>query len=170
MWTAKRFAVGRSPPSFPELPGASTPTELNKALLDHFFPGEPASFTNTILLPFRECLPRAVDEVGRPLDRFSPSSAPGPDAIPNSVWKRVHHVAPHLIHDLLAPLVAYGSHPLTLKRADGIVLDKPGKSSYDSPSSVRVIVLLQTFSKIFERIMNSRLSCVARATGLLNPH
>jgi len=47
--------------------------------------------------------------------------------MPNSVWKRVHRTAPHLIHDLLAPLVTYGSHPLTLKRADGIVLDKPGK-------------------------------------------
>jgi len=65
---------------------------------------------------------------------------------PNSVWKRVHRVAPHIILDLLAPLVAYGSHPLTLKKADGIVLDKPGKPSYDSPSSFRVIVLLQTFS------------------------
>jgi len=170
VWTAKRFAVSRPPPRFPELPGASTPPELNKALLDHFFPGEPARFTDTILLPFRECLPLAPDEISRALARSSPSSAPGPDAIPNSVWKRVHQVAPHLIHDLLAPLVSYGSHPLTLKRPDGIVLDKPGKPSYDSPSSFRVIVLLQTFSKILERIMNSRLSCVARAAGLLNPH
>ena len=54
--------------------------------------------------------------------------------------------------------------------ADGIVLDKPGKPSYDSPSSFRIIVLLQTFSKILERIMNSRLSCVARIAGLLDPH
>ena len=170
VWTAKRFAIGRPPPRFPELPGASTPPELNKALLDHFFPGEQAGFSDTILLPFRECLPLAPDEVSRALARSSPSSAPGPDAIPNSVWKRVHRVAPHLVHDLLAPLVTYGSHSLTLKRADGIVLDKPGKPSYDSPSSFRVIVLLQTFSKILERIMNSRLSCVGRAAGLLNPH
>jgi len=170
VWTAKRFAVGRPPPRFPDLPGASTPPELNKALRDHFFPGEQASLTNTIMLPFRECLPLAAGEVSRALARSSPSSAPGPDPIPNSVWKRVHRVAPHLIHDLLAHLVVYGSHPLTLKRADGIVLHKPGKPSYDSPSSFRVMVLLQTFSKILERIMNSRLSCVARATGLLNPH
>jgi len=89
---------------------------------------------------------------------------------PNSVWKRVHRVAPHLIQDLLAPLVAHGYHPPALKMADGIVLDKPGKPSYDSPSSFRVIVLLQTFSKILERIMNSRLSCVARVAGLLDTH
>ena len=125
---------------------------------------------DTILLPFRECLPLSQDEIGRALARSSPTSAPGPDMTPNSVWKRVHRVAPHLIRDLLAPLVTYGSHPLTLKRADGIVLDKHGKPSYDSPSSFCVIVLLETFSKILERIMNSRLSSVARATGLLNPH
>jgi len=170
VWTAKKLAVGRPPPHFPELPGASTPPELNQALLDHFFPSEPARVPDTILLPFRDCLPLSQDAVGRALARSSPTSAPGPDMTPNSVWKRVHRVAPHLIQDLLAPLVTYGSHPLTLKKADGIVLDKPAKPSYDSPSSFRVIVLLQTFSKILERIMNSRLSCVARATGLLNPH
>ena len=170
VWTAKKLAIGRPPPRFPELPGASTPVELNRALLDHFFPGEPVEFVDSILLPFRDCLPLSTDEIGRALARSSPSSAPGPDMTPNSVWKRVHRVAPHLIYDLLAPLVTYGSHPLSLKRADGIVLDKPGKPSYDSPASFRVIVLLQTFSKILERIMNSRLSCVARATGLLNSH
>jgi len=89
---------------------------------------------------------------------------------PNSVWKRVHRVTPRIILDLLSSLVAYGSHPLTLKKADGIVLDKPGKPSYDSPSSFPVIVLLQTLSKILERIINSRLSCMARVSGLVNPH
>jgi len=135
-----------------------------------FSPREPARFPDTILLPFRECLPLSPDEDGRALARSTPTSAPGPDMTPNSVWKRVHRAPPHLIQDLLAPLVTYGSHPLTLKRADGIMLDKPGKPCYDSPSSFRVIVLLPTFSKILERIMNSRVSCVACATGHLNPH
>jgi len=170
VWTAKRFAVGRPPPRFPELPCAGTPEELNKALLDHFFPREPPGPRETILLPFADCQALETEEISRALAPSSPSSAPGPDMTPNSVWKRVHRVAPHIILDLLAPLVAYGSHPLTLKKADGIVLDKPGKPSYDSPSSFRVIVLLQTFSKILERIMNSRLSCVARACGLLDQH
>jgi len=170
VWTAKKPAVRRPPPRFPELPGASTPPELNRALLNHFFPGPPARFLYTILLQFRDCLPLSMDEVSRALASSSPSSAPRPDKIPISVWKHVPRVAPHLVHDMLTPLGAYGSHPLTLKEADGIVLDKPAKPSYDSPSSFRVIVLLQTFSKILERIMNSRLSSVARATGLLNPH
>ena len=33
-----------------------------------------------------------------------------------------------------------------MKMANGVVLDKPGKPSYDSPSSFRIIVLLQTVS------------------------
>jgi len=170
VWTAKKFAVGRPPPRFPELPGAATPLELNRALLNHFFPGEPARTVDSILLPFRDCPALMAEEVGRALARSSPSSAPGPDKTPNSVWKRINQVAPHLIHDLLAPLVTHGFHPPALKMADGIVLNKPGKPWYDSPASFCVIVLLQTFSKILERIMNSRLSGVARVAGLLNPH
>ena len=170
VWTAKKVAVGHHPPRVPELPGASTPPELNQALLDHLFPGEPAWFPDTILLPFQDCHPLSAAEVSRALARSAHSAAPSPDKTPNLVWNRVNRVAPHLIQDQLAPLVAYGSQPLTLKKADDIVLDKPGKPSYDSPSSFRVIVLLQTFSKILERIMNSRLTCVARATGLGSSH
>jgi len=166
----KKFAVGRPLPRFPELPCATTPLELTNALLNHFFPGEPARPFDSILLPFRDCPALAVDEIGRALARSSRSSAPGPDMTPNSVWKRIYRVAPPLFLDLLAPLVAQGFYPPALKIAAGIVLDKPGKPSYDSPSSFRVIVLLQTFSKILERIMNSRLSCVARLPGLLEPH
>ena len=167
--TAKKFAVGRPPPRFPEPPGATTPPELNKALLDHFFPGDPVSTPNSILLPFTDCPALAAEEITRALARSSPSSALGPDMTPNSVWKRVHKVAPHLIQDLLSPLVAHGFHPSALKRSDGVVLDKPGKPSYDSPSSFRVIVLLQTFSKILERIMNSRLSCWPVLQASLTP-
>jgi len=86
------------------------------------------------------------------------------------MWKRIHGVAPHLIYYLLVPRVAHSFHPRTLKKADGIVLDKPGKPSYDSPFSFRVRVLLQTFFKILERRINSRLSCIARLGGILNEH
>jgi len=57
VWTARRLAVGRPPPRFAELLGASTPPELNRALLDHLFPSEPAWFPDAILLPFKACLP-----------------------------------------------------------------------------------------------------------------
>jgi len=64
--------------------------------------------------------------------------------------------------------VAFGYHPPSLKSANGVVLDRPGKASYDSPASFRIIVLLKTLSKILERIMMVRLSAIARAKGLLH--
>jgi len=54
--------------------------------------------------------------------------------------------------------------------ANGIVLDKRGKASYDSPTSVRVIILLETLSNVLERVNASRLSLLARHVGLLHPH
>ena len=104
------------------------------------------------------------------LCKSSPSSAQGPDWILHSVSKRVHLAAPHLLTDLLAPLLMYGHHPASLKRANGIVLDKPGKPSYDSPTSFRIIVHLKTVSKILERIVASRLALQARKLDLLYGH
>ena len=55
-----------------------------------------------------------------------------------------------------------------MKKANGIVLDKPGKPSYDSPTSFRVIVLLQSVSKILERVVASCLSLIARMLKLVH--
>lgn len=170
VWTANKPAIGRPPPRFPEHPRASTLLELNKSLLDHFFPAALMVAPSSILLPSRECPELVTSEIESALACSSPSSAPGPDVIPNSVWKTINRTAPPLILKLLSPLISYGFHPPSLKKADSIVLDRPGKPSYASPSSLRVRVLLQTFSKILEMVMNNRLSCVAQMTSLYNPH
>ena len=101
------------------------------------------------------------------MTKCSPSSALGPDTIPYSVWKSLHRITPDILTALLNPLLRFGHHPSSMKMANGVVLDKPGKPSYDSPSSFHIIVLLQTISKILERIDASRLSAIARYVGLL---
>jgi len=73
-----------------------------------------------------------------------------------------------IILELLSSLVAFGYHPPSLKTTNGVVLDKPGKASYVSPSSFHIIVLLKTISKILERVMMVRLSAIARTKGLLH--
>ena len=77
---------------------------------------------------------------------------------------------PNLLLDHLAPLVAFGHHPTTLKHANAVVLDKPGKPSYDTPASFRILVLLKTISKILERILTVRLTSLARQADLLHPN
>jgi len=51
-----------------------------------------------------------------------------------------------------------------------VVLDKPGKSSYESPSSFRIIVLFHTFSKILEKMIAICLLTAVRLKGLFHPN
>jgi len=50
-----------------------------------------------------------------------------------------------------------------------MVLDKPGKPSYEWPSSFRIIVLLRTMSKILERIIAVHL-LLAASRGPIHPN
>ena len=162
------MAVGRSPPRFPTLPDASNPTQMNDALLGHFSPPRPSRPLPSILRPYEDYMGLSPEEISPSLASCSPFLAPGLDTIPYLASKAVHRIAPSLLTSILAPLPRFGHHPSSLKMANGVVLDKPGKPSYDSPSSFRIIVLLQTISKILERIASSKLSAVARYVGLLN--
>ena len=52
--------------------------------------------------------------------------------------------------------------------ATGVVLDKHGKPSHDSPAYLGIIVLRQMFSKIHEEVLASHLSTIVRHLGLLH--
>ena len=82
IWAVKKMAVGRSPPRFPTLPDASTPTQMNEALLGHFVPPRPSRPLPSILRPYGDYMELSPEEVSTALASCSPSSAPGPDAIP----------------------------------------------------------------------------------------
>jgi len=170
LWTAKRFAYGRAPPRFPSLPRAETPQQMNKVLLDHFFPPKELFSPPPRLRLDKKAPPLTKEEIATALSKCSPTSAPGPDGIPYSTWKKVNRINPSVLLQILSPLVSLGYHPASLKSANGIVLDKPGKPSYESPASFRIIVLIRTISKILARIIASRLRLVARSKGLLNPN
>jgi len=55
IWTAKKFAVGRVAPRFPNLPDATSPEEVNQALLRHFFTLKPLPIVPSILRPYKGC-------------------------------------------------------------------------------------------------------------------
>jgi len=170
LWTAKRFAYGRAQPRFPSLPGAETPLQMNNVLLEHFFPPKEPFSQPPRLRPHKSAPPLKAEEIAAALYKCSPTSAPGPDGIPYSTWKQVNKINPSILLQILSPLVLLGYHPASLKGSNGVVLDKPGKPSYESPSSFRIIVLIRTFSKILERIIAARLLEAARLKGLLHPN
>ena len=167
IWTVKKFVSPRKTPWFPSLPEADSPATINQALLDHFYP---APLSEAGLLPTLSHEPLTKEEIAQALSKSSPSSAPGPDEVPYLVWKKVNHYNPEILPSLLAPLVEEGYHPPCLKHANGVVLDKPGKPSYDSRSSFRIIDLLKPVSKILERVLTVRLMFLARNASLLHPN
>lgn len=169
LWAAARLRKPKDQDKLPSFPEADTPTKLNNALINHFFPPRttedpphPRYHDNTPIM--------TADEVSHALAKSSDKSTPGPDQIPYSTWKKIHGINPELLPSLFTPLIAFGVHPKSLKAANGIVLPKPNKPSYADPSAYRVIVLLETVSKILERIMTVRLHSLASQTGLLNPN
>ena len=139
-------------------------------LLNHFFPPQSSRPLFSILRPFADCTTLMAEEISFTLTKCSPSFTPGPDSdtIPYSVWKSLHRIAPDILTALLGPLLLFGHHPSSMNMANGVVLDKPMKPSYDSPSSFCIIVLLQTISMILEMIIASHLSAIARYVGLLH--
>jgi len=112
----------------------------------------------------------ASDETKHALRKPSPATSPGPDGIPYTVWKRVHNITPGILRDLLSSLVVFGDHPPLLKKANGVVLHKPGKACYVSPASLDIIVLLTTVSKILEQVITVWLLAIADSKGLPQPN
>jgi len=169
LWMAKRFAFGRPPQRFPDLPGASDQAEVVETLLDNFLPSKPPPPPLLRLMRHSDYTPLTSEEISRALSKSSNPCAPCPDHLPYSVSKSLYRIKPSHLPSPLDPLLAHEFHPPSLKKALGIVLDKPGKRSYDSPSSFRVIVLLRTLSKILGRVVASRLSAPAAICSLIHP-
>jgi len=143
---------------------------MNNVLLDHFFPPKEPFSPPPRLRRKRSAPPVRMDDIAAALSKCSPTSAPGPDGVPYSTWKQVNKINPSILRHILALLVLLGYHPASLKCSNGIALDKPGKPSYESPSSFRIIVLIRTISKVLVTIIAACLLAAARLRGLLHPN
>ena len=167
---AKRLALGCAPTRFSSLPGAVTSKDTRNTLLEHCFPALNELSQNSIHPVFNECPPVTKEEVSCLLGRSSPSSASSPNSMPYVVWKLLHKMFPCILQSLTSPLVERGYHAVSLRKGEGVVLDKPGKPSYDTPTSYLLIVLLEILSKIVERLISNRLSAQAPELGLIHPN
>jgi len=143
---------------------------MNDVLLEHFFPPKKPFSPPPRLRLNKSAPPLRTDEIASALAKCSPTSAPGPDGIPYCTWTQGNKINPSILLHILPPLVLLGYHPASLKSSNSVVLDKPGKPSYESPSSFRIIVLIRTISKILERIIAARLLAAARLRALLHPN
>ena len=144
--TTKQLVAPRKTPRFPSLPDASDPVAINNTLLNHFFPPKDPLPSRGRLTRSPSDTPLTKEEIKLALAKSSTTSAAGPDGVPYSVWEKENLINPAIILELPSPLVAFGYHPPSLKNANWIVLDKPGKAFSDAPASFPLIVLPKTIS------------------------
>ena len=62
-----------------------------------------------------------------------------------------------------------GHWPKYFKVSTTIVIPKPNKSSYDYPKAFRLIVLLNTLSKLIEKVVAERLQFIVMSNDFIHP-
>ena len=62
-----------------------------------------------------------------------------------------------------------GYWPNHFKRSSTVIIPKPNKSSYNSPKSFRPIVLLNTLSKLIEKVIGERIQFHVIANDFIHP-
>ncbi|MBW0525251.1 hypothetical protein O181_064966 [Austropuccinia psidii MF-1] len=108
-----------------------------------------------------------VDEIRTNIKQLPNKKSPGPDGVPNELIKIACDLLVNKLADLFNNCLTIGHFPTPWKRASTIIIQKTNKSDYSDPSAYRPITLLNTLSKLFERILNNRIMYWAHKTGAI---
>lgn len=126
---AKRFTSGPAPPRFPSLRGGRNLPTNEQGPIGPFFPPKVAFSPPPRLRPDLGAPPLTAKGIASKRAKSCSLSAPGLGGIPYLTWKSVNAINPSILQQSLFPLVSLAYHPASLKVANGVVLDKPGKPS-----------------------------------------
>lgn len=113
--------------------------------------------------------PVSLEEVQHVAARVRASKAPGPDGIPGSAVKAAVNIIPEAFVNVFSASLRSGVFPHRWKRQWLVLVPKPGKASYDHPSSFRPICLLDVVGKMLERVVFDRILTAVEAGGDLSP-
>ncbi|MBW0503453.1 hypothetical protein O181_043168 [Austropuccinia psidii MF-1] len=108
-----------------------------------------------------------VDEIRTNIKQLPNKKSPGPDGIPNELIKIACNLIVNKLADLFNNCLTLGHFQTSWKRASTIIIQKTNKSNYSDPLVYRPIALLNTLSKLFERILNNRVMHWAHKAGAI---
>ncbi|KAB5587549.1 RNA-directed DNA polymerase from transposon BS [Ceratobasidium theobromae] len=177
IWGINQWYRGRKSYGLPTLRGPDgtlATTNLAKAELLHsvFFPYTPvtpaglsveASAQNAEL-PF-PAITRG--EIAANLAGCSNKSAPGAHGSNYRVLRWAFAARGDLIEALYNAMISFEYHPVCFKNALITPIPKPNKFDFASPKAYRPISLLETLSKLFEKIMAARFTSLSGLHGLI---
>jgi hypothetical protein len=179
LWKLARWCKGKASPSA-QVPPLRTSQGLASsyeakvvALKEQFFPSTEADLLDLqhqIDQPsFEVEQSTSQEEITSILRSCSSSSAPGEDEIPFHFLKALGEPVARALTLLANACLQLQHFPAFLKTSRTIVLRKPGKSSYEAPSSWRPIALLKTIGKVVEKLVAKRIRSSAEEHHLLHP-
>jgi ribonuclease HI len=151
---------------------AATPDAQAALLGDTFFPPEGrACATETdfdpTVRPSREWVPFVASELQEAIQGTSNTSAPGSSGIGYKQIKCIAQVDAERLLMLYNASVELGHVPERWKAEKLVAVPKPRKTDMSSPKSYRPISLIETLSKVLEKMMATRLQLDCATHGLL---
>ena len=155
----------------------SEPSEILKELAHHFFPQPSASNApfNAPACPATErsmsfCPPITDVEMKEALDALSSTAAPGLDGISPGLLSLAEPIIHTFLLKIMNDALLCSYYPSQWKHAKVKVIPKQSKDNYVLPGSFRPISIVSSLSKVFEKIILSRLSWFAKAYNWIHNH
>lgn len=152
----------------------------------------PDSLWNALHNSFNTALHRQVDlsilnevkcklcQIWNPFSRYEfksaihkciDTSAPGPDKVSWQHWKLIFKNNDCLskIINIANACINLGHWPNYFKTSSTVIIPKPNKTSYDSPKAFHPIVLLNTLSKLVEKVIAERIQFIVASNNFIHP-
>lgn len=123
------------------------------------------SSVSTVELPIKFTSPIEIKNI---ISDLPSRKAPGHDMIPNIVLKHLTRKAIGMLASIYNACITISYFPDVWKHAELVVFHKPNKPK-SNITSYRPISLLPTLSKVFEKVIQTRLLAFVDASGFL-PH
>lgn len=114
--------------------------------------------------------PITDEQVRRDIRQLRSFKVPGPDGIPNEVYRASADVLVPILGRLFRATFELEYYPECWKVSDTVVLRKPGKTDYTVAKAYRGIALLSCLSKILSRCVANVLVHHAEKLGMLPNH
>ncbi|KAJ5953702.1 hypothetical protein N7454_000598 [Penicillium verhagenii] len=158
-WARNRGQAGGSSviPALQRPDGTLAETNEQKAALLH-------RTHNQIEFP-----PFTEQEVRDAINRTPPDKAPGPDGLPNRVWRILLGVSNFvtILTSVFNTCTRSGYNPRYFQRSITVTLRKGGPRNFRMPKSYRPIALMNTLGKVLEACIALRISWAVEEYGIL---
>ncbi|KAF8995917.1 hypothetical protein BDQ17DRAFT_1250290, partial [Cyathus striatus] len=109
-------------------------------------------------------------QIDRAINRINPAKATRPDSIPNVMIKECKVLLLSYLGPLFRATVTLQHYPPEWAHTETLVLRKPGKTDYSSPSSWRPIVLSDGLAHLLNSCVAEEITTMCEQCSILPPH